>query len=229
MTDAPQENRSGSLYHLISGGSLDRLAAISDGIFAVTMTLLVLELHPPDADRAGQRPLWAAGAMEPERALWNALHSVWPHALVFVLSFLTLGVFWVSHRTQLDNIARGDRNLTWLHLAFLLGVSFMPFTTALLGAFMTTRLALIIYWLNTVVLGLLLSRSLHYADRKGLLREDRHPAMVRAASRRIVISQVLYFAGILMSIANTYVGIGFIVLLQLISAVAPKIKPFDRF
>ena len=193
------------------------------------MTLLVLELHPPRTDKARQRPLWAVGAVKPEHVLWNALHAVWPHALAFVMSFLTLGIFWVSHQTQLNNVARSDRNLTWLHLAFLLGVSFMPFSTAMLGEFMTVRLALIIYWLNTVVLGLLLLVSLRYADREGLLRQDRNPGMVRATSRRIAAAQVLYFLGILMSIANTYVGVAFIVLWQLISAVAPKVRPFDRF
>jgi hypothetical protein len=65
--------------------------------------------------------------------------------------------------------------------------------------------------------------------RAGLLREDRDPEMRHTAERRIVIAQSLYFVGVLLGFWNTYVGIGFIVLLQLNSAIAPKIYPLDKF
>jgi uncharacterized membrane protein len=224
------DGRHRTLYHRIAGGNLDRLAAISDGIFAVTMTLLVLDLHTPVMHEVHrQRPLWSSGAWGPERALWHGLLHVGPNALAFALSFLTLGMFWVGHQTQLNHFTRSDRSLTWIHLAFLLMVSFMPFSTALLAEYMTVRLALVVYWLNLLVLGLLLLWSLRYAEKAGLLREDRHPMMRRTAERRIIIAQLLYVVGVLLGIANTYVGVGFIVLLQLNSAIAPKIRPLDRF
>jgi uncharacterized membrane protein len=138
-------------------------------------------------------------------------------------------MFWVGQQTQLNHFTRSDRHLAWLHLAFLLAVSFMPFSTALLAEYMTVRLALVVYWLNLLVLGLLLLASLRYADRAGLLRDDRDPGMRRAAEQRIVVAQSLYAIGVLLSLFNTYVGIGFIVLLQLNSAIAPRIRPLDRF
>ena len=217
-------------YHRIAGGNLDRLAALSDGIFAVTMTLLVLDLRVPVVDEVHrQRPLWSEGSLEPERLLGQALHHVGPSALAFALSFLTLGMFWVGQQTQLNHFTTSNRQLTWLHLAFLLAVSFMPFSTALLAEYMTVRLALVVYWLNLLVLGLLLLASLRYADRAGLLREDRDPEMRPAAERRIIVAQVLYAVGVLLSIVNTYIGVAFIVLLQLNSAFAPKIRLLDRF
>jgi uncharacterized membrane protein len=219
-----------TLYHRIAGGSVERLAAISDGIFAVTLTLLVLDLKVPVLDEVHRQvPMWHAGALNAESALWHALLKVGPSALAFALSFLTLGMFWVGQQTQLNHCVRSNRELTWLHLAFLLGVSFMPFSTALLAEYMTFRLALVVYWLNLLLLGLLLLAALRYAERAGLLREDRDPEMRRSAERRIVIAQSLYFAGVLLGLWNTYVGIGFIVLLQLNSAIAPKIHPLDKF
>ncbi|AEV86457.1 transmembrane protein [Actinoplanes sp. SE50] len=219
-----------SLYHRISGGSVERLAALSDGIFAVTMTLLVLDLHVPvAAEVSRQRPLWSAGAVAPERALWGALVHVGPSALAFALSFLTLGMFWLGQQTQLNYCARGDRQLSWLHLTFLLGVSFMPFSTALLAEYMTVRLALAVYWLNLLVLGLLLLACLRYAEGAGLLREDRDPGFRAGLRRRIVVAQAVYLVGVLLALVNTYAGITLIVLMQLISAVGPKIRPFDRF
>jgi uncharacterized membrane protein len=219
-----------TLYHRLSGGSLERLSAISDGIFAVTLTLLVLDLHVPVSEEVRrQRPLWAAGALDAESALWEALRHVGPNALAFALSFLTLAMFWVGQQTQLNHCVRGDRHLTWLHLAFLLGVSFMPFSTALLSEYMTVRLALVVYWLNLLLLGLLLLAALRYAGRNGLLRADLEAGFVRALRRRIVVAQVLYAGAVLLSVVNTYVSVGAIVLLQLNSAFAPRIRPLDRF
>lgn len=157
----PEKRRHHTLYHRIAGGNLDRLAAISDGIFAVTLTLLVLDLHVPVVKEIHRRaPLWDSGSIASERALWEGLHEVGPSALAFALSFLTLGMFWVGQQTQLNHFTSSNRQLTWLHLAFLLAVSFMPFSTALLAANMGVRLALVVYWLNLLVLGMLLLASL---------------------------------------------------------------------
>jgi TMEM175 potassium channel family protein len=230
MEPQTQQRPGQTLYHRLAGGNLDRLSALSDGIFAVTMTLLVLDLRVPVLEEVRhQKPLWSEGALEPERLLSSALQNAGPSALAFALSFLTLGMFWIGQQTQLNHVKSSDRQLSWLHLAFLLAVSFMPFSTALLAEYMTVRLALVIYWLNLLVLGLLLLATLRYAERAGLLRDDRDPDFSRSARRRIVVAQLLYFVGVLLSVVNTYVGIGLIVLLQLNSAFAPKIRPFDRF
>ena len=88
------------------------------------------------------------------------------------MSFLTLGIFWVGQQTQLNHFASSDRNLAWIQLAFLLAVTLMPFSTGLLSAFITYRLALVVYWLNIFLLGTVLYVSLKYASRAGLLKED---------------------------------------------------------
>jgi uncharacterized membrane protein len=144
-------------YRQIAGVSLERLAALSDGIFAVAMTLLVLGLsvwvnssvHPA-------RPLWEPGAVGSERVVWDVLRRLGPHLLTYLVSFLTLGIFWVGQQTQLNQFSRSNRDLSWIHLAFLLGVSLMPFSTMLLADYITYRLALAVYWLNIVLLGALL-------------------------------------------------------------------------
>lgn len=94
----------GVYYQYIAGHSLGRLAALSDGIFAVAMTILVLDLHVPvlaEVNRAPQA-LWQSGTVESERLLWQALVHLAPSLLAYVVSFLTLGMFWVGHQTQLD-------------------------------------------------------------------------------------------------------------------------------
>jgi uncharacterized membrane protein len=205
-------------YHRIAGSSLERLAALSDGIFAVVMTLLVLDLHVPVRE-----------ALHSEAALWHELGGLAPQTLTYVLSFLTLGIFWVGQQTQLNQLARCNRDLTWIHLGFLLGVSLMPFSTGLLAEFIAFRLALVVYWLNLLLLGALLFVSRRYAVRAGLLRDDVTAEMLAAGERRIVVYQALYAVYVLVGLVSTYAGIALLVLLQLNSAIAPRIRPLDRF
>jgi uncharacterized membrane protein len=216
-------------YNRIAGQSLERLAALSDGIFAVAMTLLVLDLHVPVIEAIHiEQPLWASGAIQSEQVLWNALVKLVPNLLPYVMSFLTLGIFWVGQQSQFNNFKRSDRNLTWIHLAFLLAVTFMPFSTGLLAAFITFRLALLVYWFNIFLLGAVLFSSLQYASRAGLLKDEITVEMRSALERRIFIGQALYAFGALLCVINTYVSIVFIVLVQLNYAIAPRIGLLDR-
>jgi uncharacterized membrane protein len=123
----------GARYNAIAGQSVERLAALSDGLFAVAMTLLVLDLKVP-----------AGRAIESDQALLAALGELAPRLMIYLMSFLTLGIFWVGQQTQLSHFARSDRHLTWIHLAFLFTISLMPFSTALMAEFITLRTALLL-------------------------------------------------------------------------------------
>src|SRR4051812_8762298 len=112
-------------YNIIAGQSLERLAALSDGIFAVAMTLLVLNLGVDAIVAHGFgdkgpviQTLWFTFENEPEAKLLNALGSVLPKLLTYFMSFMTLGIFWVGQQTQLNNFTHSNRHLTWIHLAF---------------------------------------------------------------------------------------------------------------
>jgi uncharacterized membrane protein len=206
-----------TIYNLIAGQSVERLAALSDGLFAIAMTLLVLDLRVP-----------ASGAIHGELDLWGALVALVPRFIPYFMSFLTLGIFWVGQQTQLNRFARSDRNLAWIHLGFLLAVSLMPFSTALLAEFITYRLALVVYWLNVLLLGAVLFGSWRYALRAGLVKDDTTVDMRSAVERRIVIAQALYALGAVLCVLSTYVSIAFIVLVQLNYVIAPRIRPLYR-
>jgi uncharacterized membrane protein len=220
-------------YHHVAGHSLERLAALSDGIFAVAMTLLVLDIRVPVGQAlhvsAQVQALWQSGALAEEQALWGALGGLAPNLLAYLMSFLTLGMFWVGHQTQLNHFEKSNRHLSWIHLTFLLAVSLMPFSTGLLAAFITFRLALVVYWLNLLFLGVVLLASWRYAQRAGLIKEETTPELRNALVRRIVIAQLLYAFALALCVINTYVSITMIVLLQLNSAIAPRVFPLDRF
>ena len=109
------------------------------------MTLLVLDLHAP-----------AAGLIHSEQDLWRALVALGPRLVIYLTSFVTLGIFWVGQQTQLNHLQRSSRSLTWIHLAFLLLVTVIPFSTALLAEHTRYRTALLVYWINILLLGLTL-------------------------------------------------------------------------
>jgi uncharacterized membrane protein len=219
-----------SLYQRVSGSNLERLAALNDGVFAIVLTLLVLDLRVPAESLVHpQRPLWQPGGLPAEGWLWHALGEVAPSLLAYLLSFLTLGMFYVGAQTLFDHLDRSDRHFTWLNLTFLLGVSLLPFSTALLARFITFRVAVAVYWLNLLLLGLLLLAGLRYARGAGLLDADRVAVFERAFRRRIVIPQMLYVVAFALSALNTYLSITLFVLLQLNSAIAPNIRPLNRF
>jgi uncharacterized membrane protein len=205
-------------YNRLAGHNVERLAALSDGIFAVAMTLLVLDLHTPIKE-----------AIHSEEDLWRTLAGMSPQLITYLMSFLTLGIFWNGQQAQLNYFARGDRHVAWIHIAFLFAVSIMPFSTRLLSEFITYRTALLCYWGNIVLLGLALYVGWRYASHAGLLKDDTPPEVDKAIVRRIVIGQALYAAGAALCVVNTYVSIAFIALVQVNFAIAPRIRFLERF
>jgi len=200
-----------SLYNRVAGQSVERLAALSDGFFAVAMTLLVLDLRVP-----------ASAAIHSEHDLWHALIALSPRLIVFLMSVMTNGIFWVGQQTQFNHFARADRNLAWIHIAFLCAVSLTPFSTSLLAEFIHYRTALLVYWSNILLLGLTLYWSWAYATRNHLLTDDLPPEIHAAIVRRIVVAQTLYACGAALCFIGTYYAIAAIVLVQLNYAIAPR-------
>jgi uncharacterized membrane protein len=200
-------------YNQIAGQSVERLAALSDGIFAVAMTLLVLDLKVP-----------ASEAVHNEHDLGHVLLALAPRLLVYLMSFLTLGIFWVGQQTQLNHLARSDRSLSWIHLAFLFAVSLTPFSTSFLAEYLGYRLALLTYWFNIFLLGATLYFSWVCAIGNNLVRDDISPALRNAVQRRIVVAQSLYALGAVLCFVSTYLSIALIVAVQLNYAIAPRLR-----
>jgi uncharacterized membrane protein len=205
------------IYNLIAGESVERLAALSDGIFGVAMTLLLLDLHVP-----------AKELIHGEADLRMALFHLCPQLLVYLMSFITLGIFWVGQQTQLNNLARSDRHLTWIHLAFLFLVTILPFSTRLLAEFITYRTALLEYWLNILLLGALLYCCWVRAARGGMVRDEVSTGHHAAILRRIMGAQMLYALGAALCFFSTYASIVFIVLVQLNFAFGLRIRGLSR-
>jgi uncharacterized membrane protein len=125
-------------------------------------------------------------------------------------------------------MAESDRNYTWMHLGFLLGVSMLPFSTRLLSEFILYRGALLCYWLNILYLGMMLYWSWRYAVRAKLINPDTDDELRCAIERRVLIAQTLYACGAALCFIDTRISIAVILLLQLNYVFAPKIPLLSK-
>jgi uncharacterized membrane protein len=206
-----------TFYNQIAGGSRDRLANLSDGLFSIAMTLLVFDLRVP-----------AAQLIHNDHQLLEALAILAPRLVIYLMSFLTLGIFWVGQQTELNFLARADRDLSWLHIAFLAVIALMPFSTTLLSEHTAHRASLIIYWLNMLLGGLLLYATWAYAERHGLVADTAPAGTARAAKRRLVIGQLLYALAAALVLIHPHWSVGLIVAVQLNFAIAPRLGKLHR-
>ena len=204
-------------YNRIAGQSVERLAALSDGIFAFAATVLVLDFRTPDpADIHSEAELLTA--------LVASAHRLMP----WLLSLMTLGIFWVAQQTQLSNLARSNRDLTWLYLVFLAIVAVLPFSTRLLADFFAYRTAFLIYWANIFLLGVAVYITWVYAERARLIREDAPQELSSLVKKRVIIAQSLYAVGAVVGVVSVPLGLALIILIQLIYATAPRLPILSR-
>lgn len=144
--------------------SKQRVEALSDGVFAIVITLLILDIKVPDVDY---------------RQLMAGLIAVLPRIYAYAISFGVIGVYWLAHHQSLQLIGKLNGYLIWLNFAYLLSVSFMPFPTALLGRYPMQPIPIVIYGLNLIVAnatGLLLTLYLraHPELGSGLAHRQSH-------------------------------------------------------
>ncbi len=125
--------------------STDRLEAFSDGVIAVAITLLVLDIHVPDA---------GAG-----RSLGHALAGQWPVYAAYVTSFITIGIIWINHHVMIGRLREADHSILMLNLLLLLSIGVLPFATSLMSRYLRQdsgqHLAAGIYGGALLVMGLL--------------------------------------------------------------------------
>jgi uncharacterized membrane protein len=119
----------------------NRLEALSDGVFAIVMTILVLEISIPLITEASANT-----------ELMRELAEMWPKFFAYVLSFLVLGVMWVNHHFMFHHIKRANNKLAWLNILFLMFVALVPFSTSLLGEYSNTQTAVVAYGVNVILI-----------------------------------------------------------------------------
>ena len=174
--------------------SLGRIEAFSDGVFAIAITLLVLEIHVPEGSRR-------TGSGGPCSTQWPAYAS-------YVVSFFVIGIIWINHHAVFDHLARADRPLLFLNLLLLLFVAVLPFPTNLLATYMQEggadeRVAAIVYAGTMTGMGAAFGALWSYASRHGrLLGETLSPTEVSRLTRRFTIGAPVYLLSMLVALVS---------------------------
>ncbi|MBI1325192.1 DUF1211 domain-containing protein [bacterium] len=166
---------------VLEGIGKGRIETLSDGIFAIAMTLLVLQLQVPDL-REGQLD-----------QLGPRLVDLAPKFSAYVISFMSCGVYWVAHHLQLNYVYRSDRIFMWTNICFLMVISAIPFSAALIGEYHEESLAIRFYCGNLMLAGLVLFGQMRYAAGPGrLIDREISSQFLRLANRRALLGPLIY-------------------------------------
>lgn len=168
-----------------------RILALSDGVFAIALTLLVFGIAVP--------------AAASDAALPHELLRLWPRYLAYALSFLVIARFWVSHHVGFRLVARYDPALVWLNLLLLLFVAFLPFPTAVLGQHIGSPAAAVLYAASMVLLSGALAGCWWYAaGRERLLQPGVSPSKIRGVRARTLSGPVIFAATVPIALISPY-------------------------
>lgn len=167
------------------------------------------------------------GIAHSNHALWHALTTLGPNFAAYLLSFTMLGTFWLAQHTLLGLCARSNRNLSWLQVGFLIVVTLLPFSATVLADNVTVPLAIGVYWLNIVLLGIALAASSGYLARAELVSTP-DLATLRIFRRRILIAQLAHGLAALISLLDTYASVAALAAVQLYFIISPHIPGLDR-
>ena len=157
-TDRPPESDPGPPPPSGRGGDPERVLTFTDGVFAIIITILVLDIRVPE--KLG------------EQSLRDALDEVGPTLVAWIISFLITGMYWVWHRDVFSRVRAVNRDVVWLNLLFLMPVALIPFASSLLGEYNREPLALHVY--GAVLIAASVLRALMF----GYLA--RHPQLLNA-------------------------------------------------
>jgi len=193
-----------------------RVEAFSDGVMAIAITLLVLDLKIPPLDEVR------------DGHLVEALAARWPSYVAYLVAFLTIGIIWLNHRTLVDRIRRFDARLHWLNLMLLLGVATLPWPTALVAEYVQrggpdASAAAALYGLLATLMALpwgFIWR--HLADRPDLLEPGFDAGYARAEWRRGFVGLPIYIAATLIALVLPLVALGLYLAIAILYAVTSQ-------
>jgi TMEM175 potassium channel family protein len=170
-----------------------RLETLTDGVFAIIMTILVFNISVPELI------LFTEGDFASER-LSNKFVSLWPDILAYIISFATLGVYWLTHHRIFRSILYVDRPLIWINILFLMIIGVVPFSTTLLTQYLDQQISIFAYSFNAILAGVIVYALYFYTKRHSELVDKTIPSLIgRRAGRRTIVTTSTYSVAILIS------------------------------
>jgi uncharacterized membrane protein len=195
-----------------------RVEAFSDGVFAIAITLLILEIRVPHIEGASD-----------SKSLAQALFDLWTSYFAYILSFLMIGIYWANHHYLFKFFKKTDHVFNLLNAFFLMCISFLPFPTAVLAEYMNnlherhTAVSLYAFGLLLPAVSFL-SVWFYGSHKQRLLDHNLAPSFVKLLTKQYLLSNLLYLSAFIVSFWHTTTSLVICVCLTLLYLLPPK-KP----
>lgn len=178
----------------------NRLENFSDGVFAIAVTLLILNVHIPDAKNISNY------------MLNTSLYRLIPHVVTFAFSFLVIGVFWVAHHRIFSFVKILDSRLLWLNIVYLLFIAMIPFPAAILSENPFLPTAILFYTITLLLIAIMHFVLLEYAIRNDHIK---HEALThdiyKSAQKDAIVGPICYIIAAVACFFNAYISFAFII------------------
>ena len=165
----------------------ERLQYFSDAVFAIAMTLLILDVEIPDVDSS---------------RLGDALRDAQPQVFAFVLSFVVIAATWVTHHRRFEIVRAANMRLVQLNLLLLLVVTFLPFPTAVLSEYGSEKPAVVLYAATVAAIGLIQLLTWAHTRRAGLVSPEIDDATYRYGLWDHAVNPVVFLASIVVALVG---------------------------
>lgn len=184
--------------------SKERIVGFSDGVIAIIITLMILDIHfPPITNNSGSSETW------------TLLSGMLPQIIAYAVSFYGLGIFWINHHHFFHMIKHSDRNLLWLNLNLLFWLSLIPLPTAYLADHYDSPIATTLYGSVMLISHSGFGLLVFYASKKNLILDNYSKDAIKRILRMIIISCILWIVAIAVGYFSTYISFGIILLIAI--------------
>jgi uncharacterized membrane protein len=182
-----------------------RIEGLADGVFAIAMTLLVLDIHIP------------LGEINTEHDVWRSLIHLFPQILTFLIAFTFAGQFWISFINQFNYLQTADRNENVIAVFYLLFISMLPFSAAFMSRHLWSRVAVGCFLLNIQLISIMLAIHWLYSYHNGLVKVDgdQEAAIHKAVMSRARIALTSLGIVTVFCFFNSYLALGGIIFIQI--------------
>ncbi|MEO8445953.1 MAG: TMEM175 family protein [bacterium] len=194
-----------------------RIEAFSDGVFAIVVTLLVLELRVPHLPENFTSQIAI-----------NELLYLAPKFVSFALSFVVIAIFWVNHHQLFHSLEKSDRGLLWYNNLLLFWLSFIPFPTAFLGEHPLDTIPVMLYGCVLLAAALSFNLIIYHAMRAELFQPNISKVVLMRAKKRTYLGPFIYFVSIIAAPFSVYISLVIFVLVPVMYFIPQVIVKDDK-
>jgi uncharacterized membrane protein len=175
----------------------DRTEGLTDGVFATVMTILVLSLVVPTVTGPN-----ASGTLQSD------IYNLIPDILAYTITFIFLGVLWISHQNIFSHIVTIDLRVLWINILLLLSVALAPFSTALLGRYPLQPIAVLAYGVNALIVSILFNILWFYPRIQHLTHEEPNQEIIGKRSKIVLVGPIAYSLAVVFSFLAPEISLG---------------------